>query len=161
AFDPKRTSCRGAKYRNLHRIGLAVNRPGGEMQRRGESVRPAKGRRTIRRKARKAPTAGVYTTDIQEQVTVLTHELKEAREQLSATGDVLKIISSSSGDLAPVFQAMLENACGICEAKFGNLVIYDGNGFQVPAMYGAPREYAQLRQKVPVIQPGPKNPLGR
>src|SRR5215475_63807 len=83
AFDPKRTSCRGAKYRNLHRIGLAVNRPGGEMQRRGESVRPAKGRRTIRRKARKAPTAGVYTTDIQEQVTVLTHELKEAREQLS------------------------------------------------------------------------------
>jgi class 3 adenylate cyclase/putative methionine-R-sulfoxide reductase with GAF domain len=90
-----------------------------------------------------------------------TDDLAESLEQQTATSEVLKVISSSPGDLAPVFQAMLENACGICEAKFGNLLIYDGNGFQVPAMYGAPREYAQLRQKVPVIQPGPKNPLGR
>src|SRR5262245_3813361 len=161
AFDPKRTSCRGAKHRNLLRMDLAVNRPGADMQRRGGSGQQVKGPRTSKPKVSKTPTSRVSDANLQEQVAALTRELKEAREQLSATGDVLKIISSSPGDLAPVFQAMLENACRICAAKFGNLLIYDGNGFQVPAMYGAPREYAQLRQKVPIIQPGPKNPLRR
>jgi len=91
----------------------------------------------------------------------LLNELRESLQQQTATADVLKVISSSAGELHPVFEAMLEKAVRICGAKFGNLLIYDGNGFQVPAMYGAPREYAQLRQRLPVIQPGPKNPLGR
>ena len=63
------------------------------MQRRRESRQPVKGRRTIRRKARKAPTAGLSTTDLQEQVAALTDELKEAREQQTATSEVLQIRS--------------------------------------------------------------------
>ena len=70
------------------------------MQRRGESGQPVKGQRTLRRKARKAPTARLSTTDLQEQVAALTRELTGAREQLTeaveyqiATGEVLNVIS--------------------------------------------------------------------
>jgi GAF domain-containing protein len=56
---------------------------------------------------------------------------------------------------------MLENATRICEAKFGNLLLRDGNGFRVAAMHGAPPGWAELRAREPVVHPGPKNPLGR
>src|SRR5215475_6726954 len=103
----------------------------------------------------------IENTRLLSELRQRTDDLSESLEQQTATSEVLKVISSSPSDLKPVFDAILKNATRICDAKFANLLIYDGSGFQVPAMYGAPREWAQLRQKVPVIQPGPKNPLGR
>jgi len=74
---------------------------------------------------------------------------------------VLQVISSSPGELEHVFQAMLENATRICEAKFANLLLYDGDAFRVVAMHGAPPEWEALRRRDPVIRFSPANPLGR
>jgi len=127
----------------------------GDMQRRGESGQPANGRRTSRPKARKASTARASTIDLQEQVAALTRELTEAREQQTATSEVLKVISSSPGELGPVFMAMLENAVRICEAKFGTMFLREGEAFRIVAMHNVPPAFAKLRRREPVIRAGP------
>ena len=66
----------------------------------------------------------------------LTRELAEAREREAATAEVLKVISSTAGNLEPVFNAMLANATRICEAKFGNLFLYEGGDFRSVAVRG-------------------------
>ena len=96
-----------------------------------------------------------------EEVQARTRELSEALEQQTATSDVLRVISSSSGDLQPVFEAILANATRICEAKFGNLLLYEGNAFRVAAMHSAPPAWAELRRRDPILRFGPKNPLAR
>jgi GAF domain-containing protein len=134
-------------------------------------------RRTITRKPRKtqhgtttkpkrenAPKAARQASstfaDLQQQVSALTRALAEAGEQQTATSDVLKVISSSPGDLQPVFQAMLENATRICEAKFGVMWLSEGGGFQSVAVHG-PAAHVESRRRQPVIHPGPELPLGR
>ena len=76
---------------------------------------------------------------------------------------MLKVISSSPGELEPVFRAMPENALRICEAKFGNLFLYENNAFRVGAMLNAPRAYAERWRKSPILTIGdsPDNPLER
>jgi GAF domain-containing protein len=93
--------------------------------------------------------------------TRLLNELRESLQQQTATADVLKVISSSPGELGPVFNAILENATHICEAKFGNLFLYNGETFRTAALYGAPPAWAEARQRNPVIRPGPDTGLGR
>ncbi len=103
------------------------------MQRSGESGQPVKGR--LGPKARKAPAAPLSNADLQEQVANLTRELKEAREEQTATSEVLKVISSSPGELDPVFNAMLANATRICEAAFGSLFLREGPIFRAVAYH--------------------------
>jgi two-component system, NtrC family, sensor kinase len=83
--------------------------------------------------------------------TRLLSELREALEQQTATAEVLRAISSSPGDLKPVFDAVLANAVRICHAKFGNMALFDGTDMRVAAMYNAPRAFEELRAGDPVI----------
>src|SRR5262245_41786263 len=88
----------------------------------------------------------------------LTRELDEAREQLTATSEMLKVISSSSGELEPVFGAILENATRICQAQFGNLNLYDGNAFRRAAIHNPTPEFAMMLGEV--IRPHPESGFG-
>jgi two-component system, NtrC family, sensor kinase len=90
-----------------------------------------------------------------------TDDLSESLEQQTATSDVLKVISSSPGELEPVFNAMLENAVRICEAKFGTMFLREGDAFRTVALHNAPPAYAELRRRNPVIHPHPKSALSR
>jgi hypothetical protein len=91
--------------------------------------------------------------DLQEQVSSLTREMAEAREQQTATLNVLQVISSSPGELEPVFQAMLENAVRICEAKFGILFRHDGQAFELAAELDTPPEFAEFQRRRGPFQP--------
>jgi GAF domain-containing protein len=90
-----------------------------------------------------------------------TAELTESLEQQTATADVLRVISSSPGELEPVFQTMLENATRICEAKFATLYLRDADAFRVAAMHNTPPAYAEARQREPLVRPPLDSPLGR
>src|ERR1700726_2469867 len=116
-------------------------------RRRTITRKPAQHGSTTKPKCSNAPTAvrpaSSTLADLQKQVSALTRELAEVREQharllnepresleqQTATSEVLRVISASPGDLESVFQAMLENATRICEAKFGSLFRFDGEAF--------------------------------
>src|SRR5262249_50131752 len=85
----------------------------------------------------------------------------EALEQQAAPSEVLRVISSSPGELEPVFEAMLANATRICEAEFGVLHLSDEDGFRTVALHGARPELAEARRREPVYRPTPSTALGR
>ena len=91
--------------------------------------------------------------------TRLLSELRESLEQQTATADVLRVISSSPGELEPVFQSMLENATRICEAKFGLLYRFDGKAFHLAAAVGTPPELAEFQRQRGAFQPRPDTRL--
>src|SRR5262245_34999771 len=97
------------------------------MQRRGRSVQPAKGRRIIRPKARKASTEHAADADLGEQLARRTRELDEALQQQSATSEVLRVISRSPAELQSVLDMVGENAARLCDANNAVIFRLEGN----------------------------------
>jgi len=93
-----------------------------------------------------------------EEVQQRTRDLSESLEQQTATAEVLKVISSSPGELEPVFDAILENAVQICGAKFGVLVLFEGDSYKRVALHSAPAAYVEAIARDPV-RPLAKSPL--
>jgi len=85
---------------------------------------------------------------LHDEVTARTRELREALEQQTATSEVLQVISSSPGELEPVFEAMLANATRLCGAEFGILNLDDGEVLRIAAVYNVPPALATT-QNVP------------
>jgi GAF domain-containing protein len=137
------------------------------MKRRSRAGRePIKGRRRKTPEPERGnapkPTAAFNTsTGVEEtKVARLTHELREALEQQSATSEVLRVISSYPGDPQPVFQAMLKNAVRLCDAEFGNIYHWDGEALHLVATENAPPAFAEAR-RLTTGRPGSKTPTGR
>jgi GAF domain-containing protein len=90
----------------------------------------------------------------------LLNELRQALEQQTATAQVLQVISSSPGELEPVFASMLQNAVRICDATFGNIYRWDGETLHLVAAYDTPPAFAEVRRRSP-DRPNPKSSVGR
>jgi len=99
--------------------------------------------------------------DLENKVEQRTAELSETLQQQTATSEVLQVISSSPGELAPVFEKLLENATRICGARFGMMWMVEGDAARCMALHNAPPEFAELRQREPLVRPSPLNVLGR
>ena len=128
----------------------------------------ARSRKTAAPKGGNAPKSTRHrrspAASVSEQVALYKRERDEALEQQAATTEVLRVISSSPGELRPVFDAMLENATRLCEANFGTLYLCERDSFRIVAMYNAPPAYEELRRKEPVIdvtRPAARALLGR
>ena len=135
----RRRSSTGGKLLKAGRKAIAPKRPSAP-----KTARP-----------HKSPAAGE-----EAEVARLRRELNEAREQQAATSEVLSIINSSPGDLKLVFEAMLENAVRLCEAKFGFITRYDGDAFHIMAQVGAAPAYAEFVSHGP-LRTGPETILGQ
>src|SRR3974390_973076 len=112
---------------------------------------------TQKRRALRSPSADDHKT--QSEVAQLVRERDEALEREKATAEVLRVISSSPGELEPVFQAMLENVTRVCGSTFGTLYLREGHAFRAVSMHGATPAYMQSRLGQ-LITPGAGTGLG-
>src|SRR3954467_12534948 len=96
--------------------------------------------------------------DLENKVAQRTAELSESLEQQTATSEVLQVISSTPGELKPVFQKMLENATTVCGANFGVMNLRDGEQFSIGAAYNVPAAFEAYRKRAP-IHPHPESGL--
>ena len=100
----------------------------------------------------------IENTRLFEEVQARTRELSDALEQQTATSEVLQVISSSPGELAPVFEAMLANAVRLCEARFGMLFLHERGGLRIVATHNVPPEVHEARRS---FQPHADGTLGK
>ena len=103
----------------------------------------------------------IENTRLLNELRQRTADLTESLEQQTATSEVLRVISSSPGELEPVFEAMLQNAVRICGAKFGNLFVYEGEFFRIGATHGAPHAYVEYLRREGPFRADPRLGLGR
>ena len=103
----------------------------------------------------------IENTRLLNELRQRTDDLTESLEQQTATSEVLRVISRSPGELAPVFKAMLENATRICQASYGVLFLREGTGFRTAATHNVPAAFADERQRNALIEPVPIDPLAR
>ena len=103
----------------------------------------------------------IENTRLLNELRQRTDDLSEALEQQTATSEVLKVVSSSPGDMKPVFEAMLANALHICDAKFGHILLYDGERYHAAYLHEVPSSYREFWEQHGPIRPGPKTGLAR
>jgi GAF domain-containing protein len=125
------------------------------------SRKGAKSRKRITGLRSKTTKARTHVDRLRAANADLKKRLAEALEQQTATSEVLGVISSSPGQLEPVFEAMLANAMRICEAKFGQMYLRDGDAFRTVAIHNAPPAYVEARSRDLLLRPPPDVPLGR
>ncbi|SDJ30688.1 GAF domain-containing protein [Bradyrhizobium sp. Rc2d] len=107
----------------------------------------------------KQAVIAIENTRLLRELRQRTGDLTESLEQQTATSEVLETISSSAGELDPIFQKLLENATRICGAKFGTMTLYEEGGFRTVALYNAPEAYINT-QLYQLIRPHPESGLG-
>src|SRR5258708_19290743 len=140
---------------------MATRQAGAAM---GGAAMKKRGREKTKLKGRKAPIVALRrnltAADLQKQLDQRTRELAEAQkhlaealEQQTATSEVLQVISSSSGELAPVFESLLASAKRLCGAEFGIILLREGDAFRTVALHGATAEYTEARWRAPFIRP--------
>src|SRR5262249_20799267 len=91
--------------------------------------------------------------DPSQTIAELRRERDEALARENAIAEVLQVINASSGNLAPVFDAMLDKALHLCDGTFGHLWTYENGSFRAAALRGAPPDYAAFLAKAPVCPP--------
>jgi two-component system NtrC family sensor kinase len=125
------------------------------MRRRDKAGGNSEVRRHKKLTRRKAPKAARRRSSIlaeqETEVAKLRRELSEALERQAATSEVLRVVSSSPGELEPVFNAILATATRICAATFGNLLLYEGDAFRRVALHNAPQTMIDANQRQPTI----------
>src|SRR5215813_1218316 len=124
--------------------------------------------RTQKSQAASEEKLKAYACELEQKLEARTRELAEAQGHLSealerqaATSEVLQVISSSPGELEPVFETMLANATRICEAKFGSMYLSEGDAVRIAAMHNVPPSFVEERRRNPLIRPSPDTTLGR
>ena len=126
------------------------SRAGGEPTKERHRKTPVPKRRNAPKAARRLGSS----TEEKGETARLTRELNQAQEHQAATSEVLKVISSSNGDLRQMFATMLEKAVRICDAKFGNIYRWDGHALHLMASHN-------IRATRSPNLPGPQTPTGR
>jgi len=134
----------------------------GTVNRKPAKTQHRKPTRPKRSKAARAPSqANLSVRSLQEQLKRQTRELEKARDERAALAEVLRVISTSTGELKPVFQTMLENAVRICEARFGNLFLVEGNDCRWAAGVSTPPKLVEYYTQSRTFRPTPGSHLER
>src|ERR1700720_1525291 len=152
----------GQESQSLHaRAGYRSARPPSICSNPACNARPVEVRRSpTRSKAPTKPKRAPADVDLKRENARLRLELTEALERQTATSEVLQVISSSPGELEPVFQKMLENATRVCGAKVGTMNLVEGDVVRRVASYNVPFAYADAPE-TQTYRPHPKSSLGQ